>query len=493
MKNLWRKHKLLVLGVPGILVVAVAAFIGYSQFSKASEVKACIAAGNRYLTELDYEQAIASYQQALDIDDKNKEANMGLAQAYDSNNMYTYAEAIYKNMLEIDNLQTEVYEKLADVYMRQEKLDEAKALLEQAMEVTEDETITELYYVTRPEAPTVNHGAGEYADRIRVELIPSGEYQTIYYTTDGSEPTVESAVYSTPLILRNGKTVLKAMVVNTTGYQSDIAVYEYDIKIEDIEVILEEPLIERIIRDKLQIPYDEKIYNDDIEQMTEIYIVSAAFGGAEDTNTVFLKEQSFLLNGYEQQVYEYGQVSTLSDLRYMPFLERVVVLYQPELDISGLAECESIEELSLAGNHLVSGDIAAIAGLAELKKLNLGWNNIQDLSALSGLTELNTLSVWGNGLRDIQALSTLVNLTYLDFSDNMVSDLTPVAGMTQLNQLWMYNNRIKDISSLGSLNQLQVLMLRDNPIENPESIRSIYPKLTRLDVDLLNLGGANNE
>ena len=489
MKKLWRKHKLLVLGVPCAVAVVVAAFIGYLQYQKSVEVKACIAAGNRYLSELDYEQAIASYRQALDVDEKNKEANLGLAEAYDSNNMFTYAEAVYRNMLEIDDLQADVYEKLADIYMRQQKLDEAKDLLEEAVEKVDDEVIEQLYYVTRPEPPSVNHTSGEYKERIRVELIPSEDKQTIYYTIDGTEPTSESAVYETPLILRNGETTIKAMVINATGYQSDIAVYEYDIDIQDILVELEEPLIEQIIRNKLQIPYGEPIYNDDIEQITEIYIVGTSVGDSADTHNVFLEENAYSVDGYGYSLYAEGQISTLNDLRYMPFLDRVVAVYQPGLDIGALAECSSVTELSLVGDNLTAQDLEALKDLTGLVKLNLGWNNIREISSLSGLLNLTSLGIWGNQISDISAVSGLVNLEYLDFSDNRVSDMTPVAGLTTLKQLWMYNNNIKDISSLAGLENLQVLMLRDNPIENPEAVRSVYPHLTRIDVDLLNLGG----
>ncbi len=489
MKKLWRKHKLLVLGVPCAVVLVVAAFVGYLQYQKSVEVKACIAAGNRYLSELNYEQAIASYRQALDVDEKNKEANLGLAEAYDSNNMFTYAEAVYRNMLEMDDLQADVYEKLADIYMRQQKLDEARDLLEGAVEKVDDEVIDKLYYVTRPEPPTVNHTSGDYKERIQVELIPSEEKQTIYYTLDGSEPTAESTVYNKPLILPNGITTIKTMVINTTGYQSDIAVYEYNIDIQDILVELEEPLIEQIIRNKLQISYNEPIYNDDIEQITELYIVGTSVGDSEDTRNVYLEEDAYSVDGYGYSLYAQGQITTLNDLRYMPFLERVIAVYQPGLDVSCLAECASVKELSLVGNELTAQDLEALKDLTGLVKLNLGWNNIRDISSLSGLVNLTSLGIWGNQIGDIQAVSELVNLEYLDFADNRVSDMTPITGLIRLKQLWIYNNNIKDISSLSGLENLQVLMLRDNPIENPEAVRSVYPHLTRIDVDLLNLGG----
>ena len=185
----------------------------------------------------------------------------------------------------------------------------------------------------------------------------------------------------------------------------------------------------------------------------------------------------------------YGQITTLNDLAHMPFLERVVVLYQPTLDISALKECKSLKELSLVGNHLDNNEMNIIGELTNLTKLNLGWNNISDVSSLSGLTNLTSLGIWGNQISDITSVDSLVNLEYLDFSDNKVSDITPVKNLINLKQLWFYSNKVTDISALTGLENLQVLMLRNNPIENPEEVRSIYPHLTRIDVDLLNLGG----
>ncbi len=489
MKKLWAKHKLLVLGVPCVLILMAAAFIGYLQFRKAANVRECIEAGNQYLSELDYEQAIASYRQALDIDEKNKEANLGLAEAYDANDMFPYAEAVYTNMLKDDDQQADVYQKLAELYIRQEKLEEARELLEKAVEKVEDEVVTELYYVARPEPPTVSVDGGTYTERFQLELKPSGERQTIYYTLDGTEPTTDSQVYTTPLILENGVTQLKAIVVNTTGYQSDIASWEYDLQIRDVLVELEEPLIEAIIREKLGLPYDQPIYNDDIERITEVYIVGTAVGTGEDQYNVLMEENAYSVDGYEYALYAEGQVATLNDLQYMPFLERVAVVYQPDLDISALAGCTELKELSLVGDNLDTNDIAVLQNLDKLEKLNLGWNQIQDISALDGLAHLTSLGLWGNQITNIAPVAGMADLEYLDFSDNAVTDITAVAGLTKLKQLWMYYNKIRDISSLANLSNLQVLMLRDNPISNPEEVRSVYPHLIRIDEDLLNLGG----
>lgn len=489
MKRLWKKHKLLLIGVPVLLAAAAAVFIGYLRIQRTVKVREHIETANRYLSEMDYEQAIASYRQALNLDKENREASLGLAEAYDAGDMGVYAESVYLGMLENDSRQADVYEKLAELYMSENKLDEAKELLERAVQEVDDAAVTELYNVTRPQPPVSSVGSGAYTERPQVELRPAEKGQTIYYTLDGTEPTDNSLPYEEPFVLRNGKTTVKAIAVNSAGYQSDIAAWDYDVQIRDVEVELAEPVIEQIIRSTLSLPDDSRIYNDDIAQITELYIVGDSVSAGTDAQSVYMKQQSYLVDGYEREVYGYGQVYVLSDLQYMPFLKRVAVEYQPELDISALSGCGGIQELSLVGDHLDNSDIKALEKNTGLIRLNLGWNEISDISGLSDLDNLVSLSLWGNQITDLSPAAGLTKLEYLDFSDNQVRDITPIAGLTELNQLWMYGNQVSDIRILSGLEKLQVLMIRDNPVANPEMVRAIYPNLIRLDVDLLGLGG----
>ncbi len=494
MKTLWKKHKFIVLAVPLAVIVAVVILFAVRQMQSRAEVRNNIEAGNRYLEELDYERAIASYQQALEIDPKNVEANLGLAEAYDSNQMPGYAEAVYQAMLDRDDTQTDAYVKLAELYMRLDRLEEARELLDTAADKVDDEEIIVLRTITRPEPPSVSHEEGAYEERIRVALTPAEETHTIYYTLDGTEPTAESLVYTEPLILRNGETTIRAIAMNSMGYSSDIAAYVFDIRIEDVLVTLEEPVIERIIRNKLQLPYNEPIYNDDIEQITELYIVGNQVQAGENVFSVFLEEDQYSVDGRSYKPpYERGEIATLNDLRYMPFLERVAVAYQPQLDISGLAACGGVRELSLVGDGLGNSDLGVVGRMSQLTKLNLGWNGISDISSLSGLSNLTVLSLWGNEISSIQPAGGLTQLVYLDFSDNQVNDIQAVSGLVKLQQLWMYHNQVSDIGAVSGLEALQVLMVRDNPIGNPDAVRSVYPHLTRIDVDLLNLGASQAE
>lgn len=483
-----KRKPIIITGVALVLCIVAAAAVLCRQVARSNEVKSCVEMGNHYLMELDYEQAVVSYQSALDIDPKNTQANLGLAEAYEQQQMYAYAEGIYQNMLADDNTQAEAYERLADLYIQQGRLEEAKKLLEEAVARADSEELALLYREAHPESPGVSHTAGTYRERIRLELLPAEDMHTIYYTLDGTEPNLDSKVYDEPIILRNGSTTVKAMEVNLTGYQSARVSYEYDIQIQGVAVTLEETAIDRLIRDKLGIPYHEPIYNDDVAQITQIYIVGDRVLSGSDERSVYLEKEQYYVDGNNYALSGRGMIGSLNDLRQMPFLEKVVIEYQPQLDISALADCGGVRELSLVGDDLDSRDIEALRGMTQLKKLNLGWNDISDISALSGLTELTGLSLWGNSIDNIQPAKDLKQLIYFDFSDNRVADISALSEMKKLQQLWMYHNQVADISSVASLGELRVLMLRDNPVGNPEAVRSIYPHLSRLDVDLLKLG-----
>ncbi len=482
MRKLWKNHRFMVLAIPLVVILIVVVAAAFGRMKSRAEVKSNIELANRYLSELDYEQAIACYQRALDIEPKNVEANLGLAGVYDAAQMYAYAEAIYESMLEYDDGQTQVYQKLAELYLRQDKREEAKQLLAEAVEKVEDESLASLYEYTRPAPPLVSMESGAYTERIKVELAPAEDGHTLYYTLDGTEPGMESTLYASPIIPRNGRTTLKVMAVNAMGFESQVLTYEYDLQIETVEVELEEAVIEQLIRRQLEIPAEEPVHNDDIAQITELYIIGNQIQSTRDEYNVYLEELQYSVNGGIHILYEEGVLQSLNDLRHMPFLERVAVVYQSQLDISGLSAC------TLVGDHLSAGDLGVLGGMTQLEKLNLGWNEISDISAVAGLSSLKYLSVWGNQLTGIAPVSALSELVYFDFSDNQVVDIQALTGLSGLQELWMYHNQVTDISAVAALGELKVLMVRDNPLANPEAVRSIYPHLTRIDTDVLNLG-----
>ena len=89
--------------------------------------------------------------------------------------------------------------------------------------------ITTSEYHIKAASPTVSVAAGTYENAQSVVLSTTTAGSTIYYTTDGSTPTENSAVYS-QLIQISHNTTVKAIAVNSAFDNSDVSTFEYHIK-----------------------------------------------------------------------------------------------------------------------------------------------------------------------------------------------------------------------------------------------------------------------
>lgn len=76
----------------------------------------------------------------------------------------------------------------------------------------------------RPTEPTASPSGGTLTVATRVSLSSSAE--NIYYTTDGTEPTKSSALYSEPILI-NRTTILKAIAISEDGEVSEVSTFVY--------------------------------------------------------------------------------------------------------------------------------------------------------------------------------------------------------------------------------------------------------------------------
>lgn len=75
--------------------------------------------------------------------------------------------------------------------------------------------------------PEVMPQDGEYSyPEVIWVNIPSEEY-TVYYTTDGSDPDLDSSIYSEPFPMPLGNSIYKFIMTNEEGNASDVLTYEY--------------------------------------------------------------------------------------------------------------------------------------------------------------------------------------------------------------------------------------------------------------------------
>ena len=487
-KPLLESKKILILIILALVVVGSIITAVSITGRKSKEREARLTLGEKYLTELDYEKAIATFKGIIEVEPKNKEAYFGLARAYEGINNYDYAEASYKKIIDIDELETEAYSELAELYIRLEKLDEAERLLKEAAKLTNDNELKELYLLTQPSKPAFSVKPGVYNERQAIELVANREDERIYYTLDGSQPDEYSNVYTEPIILRNGITQIKAYTKNSRWYSSEVVTAEYNMDIELEEVVFLDDYIRDMVCEELGLSYYNTIYNEDVERITSLTLVGNNLINSYYQESVYFSEDTYSINDYQYQ--NSGYLSTLADLEKFIFLKQLNIAFQEDLDLTGLDKCKRLEELSLINNGIT--DIRPIGRLKSLKKLCIAWNDIRDISALSGLESLTSLGIWGNRISDISVVADMTKLEYLDFSDNDVEDISPIKNLSELNSLWMYDNWVRDITPLKNLKNLKTLMLRNNPISDIKILEDIFPRLNRLDVSPYETGGVFN-
>ncbi len=71
--------------------------------------------------------------------------------------------------------------------------------------------------------------ADKHLDVISVELTSATEGASIYYTLDGTEPTVATGtLYTTPIVI-SSDTVVKAIAVKENYYDSNVAIFDYKV------------------------------------------------------------------------------------------------------------------------------------------------------------------------------------------------------------------------------------------------------------------------
>ena len=159
---------------------------------------------------------------AYSLSGYDPEIAIDVAESYRAKGNYTKAEYTLVNAIS-RKPSVNLYVALSRTYVEQDKLLDASTMLDK---ISDPELKAELNAM-RPAAPTAQPEQGFYHNYVDVTL--SCESGTLYYTTDGTYPSLSSEPYSEPLSLDAGETTINALAVDENGLVSSRVILGYTV------------------------------------------------------------------------------------------------------------------------------------------------------------------------------------------------------------------------------------------------------------------------
>lgn len=518
----------LVIITVGIIVALVLA-LGGGEGVSIPNTASFMAIAEKYLLDMNYEQAVLEFNKILEIDPMNVDAYLGKAEALIA--MGKTDEA--RELLESAYTKTGnpyIFQKLQSLIqppassssegidlgnsepIEIEPPEPAEPVYQDPMCLAIEKTLTD-YLNGRPITDTTNFNRVTslyiFGNKVYVECGKRygegrvGSYnlerEKISYTffTDGSDNSVRREETSGPLtdisFIRD-MPKLKYLHIECQRNLKDISPLAGMKSITSIKLNRNGIVDISPLSDMTQLTYLHLFYNSisDISAVKKLTNLTTLYFGDNNISDIsaiagLTKLRNLWIS--ENPIYNISAVSELTQLR------QFVADECGFSDISALKNLTNLTDLSLDNNKI--SNISALSGLTALEDLRLDNNQISDISPISGLTALEYLHLDNNQISDISAFAKLYKLESLGLDSNQISDISPLSGLTNLDWLWLGHNKISDISPLSGLTSLTTLDLGYNNISN---VSPLY-KLTKLnylglfynyasETDVKNLGKA---
>ncbi|MCI9438988.1 MAG: tetratricopeptide repeat protein [Lachnospiraceae bacterium] len=227
-RRLWPR---IVLLITILLIAAAGAAAWYIQGYNSEEYQ--VERAQQYVDQGKYDEAIACFGRALELDRNNIELIFGLADVYLLKNNKVEYEYLLREIVRSEYATAEqldgAYGKLIGIYRDRGDYQTINDLLL----ASNNDALLSAYesYIARAPEFSVKEGYYTSIQPLKLTAVGSGK---IYYTLDGEEPTQADTEYTAPIILENGDYVVTAYFVNERGIASEFVSKEYHIENEEI-------------------------------------------------------------------------------------------------------------------------------------------------------------------------------------------------------------------------------------------------------------------
>ncbi len=132
---------------------------------------------------------------------------------------------------------------------------------------------------------------------------------------------------------------------------------------------------------------------------------------------------------------------------FMPFLEELILPESGLNDLAFVASLRRLKRLDVSGNPLVS--LLDLQGLVELEAVNASATLIAKLQVLPSLERLRRLELASCPLENLEGIERYTDLRHLDVSGTRVKRLKPAEKLMELRTLKIFNTRISAKEAAG--------------------------------------------
>ncbi len=407
----------------------------------------------------DLKRALDCYEKCLKIDPTNLDARLQTVLIYRAQQNYSKAESLLNEGLSLQPRYEEYYRQMVYLLTEQNRVAEALDYLD---------GITATYIVVklnaeRPGAIASAPLPGVYTSAVEVKLnIPANT--TVYYTTDGTAPDRNSAVYSEgeTIKVEKGTVNIRAVALNDAGMPGTEFDVSYRVYNDRTKYEFKDAKVEQLVR----LVLDKKngtIYYKDLESVTTLDCVAGAAAGMKGSISVLddLPEMANLktvnLNG-ETAISSYEPLRRLTQLQTLSLDGCNLTDQQLETVCSIIW----LSSLSVQNNQLTT--LTPVASMLSLTELNAGGNQIKTIPSLTRLSALKTIHLSGNALTSLSWITSHKTVESLDVSNNLISDLSPLSTCSALTELNVASNLFSSVMPLSGCVRLETLNISDNDV-----------------------------
>lgn len=386
-----------------------------------------LAGARHFESKGSYSIATWLYNQAYLQSNHDDDVIIELAERFKKAGNYTQAEVTLSNAI-AEGGSVKLYIALCQTYVEQDKLLDATNMLDS---ITDPEIKAQLDAM-RPAAPVASPAPGFYNQYITVTVEQNLDGY-LFVSTDGEFPSTVKHPYTGGIVLQGGENTIYAISLSKDGLVSVPAYFGYTIGgvIEDVSI--EDPTMDALIRDKLEVTAGVQLKTNDLWKITELTVPK--------------------------------EVESLSDLRHLTQLVSLTIENRTIDSLNMLPALSQLKSLTIRGCPLSATDVARIGSLPNLEDLVLTDCSLTDISGLSSAPKLVTLDLSSNAIRDVTALSMMEYLTSLNLSNNALTNLSALSALTQLVQLDVSYNSLTSLAPLISCSSLAELNASNNKVD----------------------------